>query len=574
MQADRYGVLRDLFWGEPLAWNHLTDGKVNFGFFANGLSWIDDGSWSIEMSMDEGSPIGRTVLRRDGWEVEFEDSLGRETFRREIRVIQAPEGARLFVNSHFNIEESDIGNTALWSPEHGAIVHYKGATWLFLRLTPSADDFACGQIGFGGYEGTRRDAEDGGLSKNAIAQGSVDAAQGLAVTSGQTVIFELTCGRTLTLPSEVQAEPHPRFGRHEYYVRSHVLNNGAVMAAGDSDIMETNRANYAYCWMRDGAHIMELLLRLGDRAAVARYLDFCDRAFEPAFRFFRQKYRLDGTPGASWHAWTKEYPFQEDETAAIVSLCAEVNEPPACTRALANALLEHIDARNDLPLPSYDLWEERYGVHTYTTATVIRGLRAAASMFPDQGFKAASDAMLSALKKRLFDQSRGVFFRSLEDPCVDSSTLHVVLMGVLEPDDPMAIANLATVEDKLWVKTSAGGLARYEEDYYFRRNFDVPGNPWIITTLWLAQSHFLAGRLEKARALLNWASARMTSTGVLPEQVDPTTGEHLSVSPLTWSHAEYLKTELMLQGSWSSLGTDLGGAADGLATPLPSTQFS
>ena len=35
------------------------------------------------------------------------------------------------------------------------------------------------------------------------------------------------------------------------------------------------------------------------------------------------------------------------------------------------------DEETGLPLNSYDLWEERYGVHTFTVSAVIAGLRAA-----------------------------------------------------------------------------------------------------------------------------------------------------------------------------------------------------
>jgi hypothetical protein len=48
---------------------------------------------------------------------------------------------------------------------------------------------------------------------------------------------------------------------------------------------------------------------------------------------------------------------------------------------------------------------------------------------------------------------------------------------------------MKAVEEKLWVKTRVGGLARYENDYYHRVSNDiaaVPGNPWFICTLWLA----------------------------------------------------------------------------------------
>ena len=53
---------------------------------------------------------------------------------------------------------------------------------------------------------------------------------------------------------------------------------------------------------------------------------------------------------------------------------------------------------------------------------------------------------------------------------------------------------MRAVEQKLWVKTGVGGVARYENDYYHRVSSDiatVPGNPWFICTLWLAD-YFIA----------------------------------------------------------------------------------
>ena len=39
-----------------------------------------------------------------------------------------------------------------------------------------------------------------------------------------------------------------------------------------------------------------------------------------------------------------------------------------------------------------------------------------------------------------------------------------------------------------------------------------------------------------------WATERALPSGVLAEQVHPKTGAPLSVSPLTWSHAEFVGT--------------------------------
>jgi len=69
---------------------------------------------------------------------------------------------------------------------------------------------------------------------------------------------------------------------------------------------------------------------------------------------------------------------------------------------------------------------------------------------------------------------------------------------------------MARLREKLWIWTSVGGMARYENDPYQRVSEELPGNPWFICTLWLADYY-----LERA------------------------IGE---VSPLTWSHATYVTT--------------------------------
>ena len=40
--------------------------------------------------------------------------------------------------------------------------------------------------------------------------------------------------------------------------------------------------------------------------------------------------------------------------------------------------------------------------------------------------------------------------------------------------------------------------------------------------------------------LLSWAASYSLPSGVMPEQIHPFTGEPVSVSPLVWSHAEFV----------------------------------
>jgi len=107
-------------------------------------------------------------------------------------------------------------------------------------------------------------------------------------------------------------------------------------------------------------------------------------------------------------------------------------------------------------------------------------------------------------------------------------------------------ATMTALRQKLWVNTPIGGVARYENDDYHRVSGEVPGNPWFICTLWLAD--YLIDKeggdedLAQALDILSWAEAHALPSGVLPEQINPLTGEPLSVSPLTWSHGTYIAT--------------------------------
>jgi glucoamylase len=73
----------------------------------------------------------------------------------------------------------------------------------------------------------------------------------------------------------------------------------------------------------------------------------------------------------------------------------------------------------------------------------------------------------------------------------------------------------------------------------------VPGNPWFVCTMWLARYQLQRAQtledLAPGLRLLEWAAQRALPSGTMAEQLHPYTGEPLSVSPLTWSHAEYVR---------------------------------
>jgi GH15 family glucan-1,4-alpha-glucosidase len=135
------------------------------------------------------------------------------------------------------------------------------------------------------------------------------------------------------------------------------------------------------------------------------------------------------------------------------------------------------------------------------------------------------------------------------DMVLDSALHGLWRFGMYPPDDKRITETMEAIRDQLSNKAHCGGIARYQDDYYFKVEPDtklVPGNPWFMCTLWLAQWYIETAKdthdLGAAREIINWAVAHQLPGGLLSEQLDPHTGAPLSVSPLTWSHAELIVT--------------------------------
>src|SRR5207247_5648075 len=74
------------------------------------------------------------------------------------------------------------------------------------------------------------------------------------------------------------------------------------------------------------------------------------------------------------------------------------------------------------------------------------------------------------------------------DRTIDASVFATFFFGVFAADSALVDETMRAVRGKLWVQTEVGGVARYQSDAYQRtvESDAVPGNPWLICTLWLA----------------------------------------------------------------------------------------
>jgi GH15 family glucan-1,4-alpha-glucosidase len=362
-------------------------------------------------------------------------------------------------------------------------------------------------------------------------------------------------------------------------IRTQIDNGGAIIAANDTDISSAVRDTYSYMWPRDGALVANALTRAGYLDLPRAFFHFAQQAITHQ-GYLLHKYNPDGSLASSWHPWyrngKKDLPIQEDETALVLwalwehfKRFGDVYFIKPLYRGLicpiADFMVEFRDPATGLPLPSYDLWEERHGVLGWTVGAAFGGLKAAENFAHAFGeielarkYAQAAEEVKKGAERYLWQEDMNCFSRMINrkvdgswevDKVVDASLVGLWQFGMYVPDDPKIIGTMQAIRERLWVKTEVGGVARYENDYYHQVSQDianVPGNPWFITTLWLAEWYAVTAQqpedLRPALELLQWVAMRALPSGVLAEQVNPYTNAPLSVSPLTWSQAAYVAT--------------------------------
>ncbi len=626
---DRYARVRDLYFPYVGLENHIGGHYAHkIGVWVEGqFSWTDDNSWTIDVRSDTANTGITTICsERLGVELHFTDVLYNEKniFLRKVKVqnkLDHEREIRIFFNHQFEIYHSENLDTAFYDPGTNTVIHYEGQRAFLMNASHGEhgiDDYTVGIFQIEGKEGTYRDAEDGVLAKNPIEHGRVDSTIGLILQvpaqSVKTFHYWMTVGTSIdeakvlnqfilqNTPDEIMKSSRDYwhawvernewnfyglgdtlidlFKKSQFFLRSHVDKNGGIIASGDSDMLQGGRDTYAYVWPRDAAYVATALDWTGDRHSARQFFDFCAKQITDD-GYLMHKYRSDGSLGSSWHGWLvdghPELPIQEDETALILWALWEhwlVSKDLDYIESIYNSfikkagmfLAEYRDPYTGLPKPSYNLWEEKFGVHTYTAATTYAGLKVAAQFAEilgkersEHNFARIAEDMREAIVKHLYNSEDGSFYRSLiidpkgvtiYDRTIDSSSAYgIFLFGVLPPDDERLVKAIALTKERLTIRTPVGGIARYEGDQYYRTGSDVPGNPWFITTLWYTQYAIAMAKndqdLDQVRAELNWVERNALRSGILSEQLNPYTRNQVGAAPLTWSHAEYIRTVIM-----------------------------
>jgi oligosaccharide amylase len=630
--------VRDVYFPYIGQENHSKGDPFRFGVWADGrCSWMGP-EWEKDLRYKDDSLVTDVLLKNRslGLELRCHDvvDIDRNVYIKKIEVENLQDNerqVRLFFCHDFHLYGNNIGDTAYFDPRSRSIVHYKANRYFLINCSKSGkhgvNHYACGDKEVPGREGIWKDAEDGELSGNQISWGSADSAVGIwlhvppkgkaaayywiaagthynEVAQLNRDVIEKTPDEMINRTSdywEAWVTKESRsfadlpesiidiYNRSLLVLRTQIDNRGAIIAANDSDIVRFAGDTYSYMWGRDGAFVAAALAKAGYTHVCIKFFEFCARAMSED-GYLYQHYNPDGSLASNWHPWLVDgkavLPIQEDSTALILwalwihyesSKDIEFIRPfyDKLIKKSADFMVANRDPKTKLPLPCYDLWEERFGVHTYTVATVIAGLRAAANfarLFHDaalaEKYDNAAEEIKGGLTKHLYHKGLKRYARSgyrkakgyQLDEVIDISLSALVILGVLPPKDPGMVETMEAIHQQLWLNTSVEGCARYQNDVYQRPDDspkDIPGNPWFISTLWLAEYCIARAEslqeLQEAIPYFEWCAKNALPSGVLAEQVHPLNSLPLSVSPLTWSHSSFVWAVLQYTEKFNAL---------------------
>lgn len=585
---DEYGNLVHLYYPHVGMWQNLEQFRVGV-YTPSSFRWLPPYSADLPHSQNYlgESGVVDTKVELGGVGLEFQDVVhpSLDVFIRKIRV-KSHEPVKLYFYHRLNIGESLFGETVFYDPDIYGLIHFKNGYFFLFGSQPPFSSHACGEHSVKGLSGTYVDAEDGRLTNSEVSHGSADSvgemvfepkgefAEGYYyVGAGRSLedVYSLSqylaskgLGKAMSEASAFWSSwfaHKPQLGggldgalsrlyRSSLFVLENCVDvDGSIIASPDAANLKLSGDSYNYCWWRDASYVSVALNECGMSQLSLRFLHFA-RKNQVKEGYFYHRHRPDGSWGSTWH----RKPFiQLDQTCSVIyavyNYYLHTNDVSSVLEfwPMVKSAAYYVSScvKGGEVTPSYDLWEEGYGVHVYTACTVWQGLMAAEKIGDVLGKERRGWSQLAQkVRSKVLESFRdGLPSRMLdrEDRRVDSSMLMLVNTGFLESSSELARRLVYHVESRLGKR--GGGVARYEGDTYWGRE-----NPWIISTLWLAQSKILLGEREHALALIRWVASKASETGLLPEQVDADGGRPVSVVPLAWSHATYVTTLNMYAG--------------------------
>jgi alpha,alpha-trehalase len=353
------------------------------------------------------------------------------------------------------------------------------------------------------------------------------------------------------------------------------FESGAIVAAPTSSLPEViggeRNWDYRYSWLRDTAFAVYALNRIGcpeealgflgwaldavERGGRPRALYNLDGASPPLERTDEELEGYRGSRPVRWGNAAAEQ-IQHDVYGEILdcayqwaSHCGEIDE---MFWQRLRILIEA--AAREWRNPDHGIWEVRTPgrVFTYSAAMCQIALDRGARMverFKLPGdwwsWRAAADEIRAAILDEAWDEKLNSLTEHLGGGGLDASLLSLSLRRVIPADHPKMLATTAAIAERL----SAGDGLLYRYLPHISPD-GLPGREgaFLLCSFWLVDNLAYQGRMDEAIDLFDSLCDRTNALGLLPEQVDPSSGAFLGNFPQAFSHVGLISSAVNLTG--------------------------
>lgn len=340
-------------------------------------------------------------------------------------------------------------------------------------------------------------------------------------------------------------------------------DTGGFIASGTTSLPESPGSgrnwDYRYCWLRDSYYTLQAFNMLGHFNELEKYFEFIQNILsndqdkiQPLYSITGEKKLeekilpltgyMDNTPVRIGNAAYLQ--LQNDVYGQLLLTMLPLildqrlviyNRSEVDYKGIVYRLLLQIE--KTLEQPDAGIWEFRNNLQKNSNTLLFHwaGAHAAkkyAVRVKDRSMIRRADSVIkrsSALLEQCYDPKRKAYTQAIGSSNMDASTLKLLSMQFLRPDDKRASQHLKAIEKSL--KSSNGLIYRYRH----ADDFGKPNSTFLVCSFWYAEALAYVGRLDDALQTVETIMQYSNHLGLLSEDVSED-GSQWGNFPQTYSH--------------------------------------